>query len=360
MSALADIARGAGAAFTLGGRTIGAQAPCFIIAEAGVNHNGSLARALDLVDVAARAGADAVKFQTFDADRLALRDAPKAAYQIDPADGAESQHAMLKRLELRAADYRALADRCRARGVLFLSTPFDEDSADLLDALGIAAFKTPSGELTNLGLLRHIARKGKPLIVSTGMATLSEVEAAVDAVEAAGARELALLHCVSNYPAAPDDVNLRAIETLARAFGVPAGYSDHTAGLAIAFAAVALGACILEKHFTTDRGLPGPDHAASLEPDELAQLVCGIRAIEAARGDGRKRPAAGEAATAAVARKSLVSARDIAGGERLADGDLAVSRPGTGLAPALRAAVLGRSARTAIPAGTLLTLEMLA
>jgi N,N'-diacetyllegionaminate synthase len=345
--------------FDIAGHEIGTGRQCFIIAEAGVNHGGSVARALELIDIAADAGANAVKFQTFDADRLALRNAPKAAYQIEATGSIESQHAMLKRLELTWAEYRMLAERCRAKSVLFLSTPFDEQSADLLDSLDVAAFKTASGELTNLGFLGHVARKRKPMIVSTGMATLGEVEAAVMEIRDAGASRFALLHCVSNYPAAAKDVNLRAMKTLGLAFGAPVGYSDHTAGLEVAFASVALGACVLEKHFTLDRTLPGPDHAASLEPDELAQLVRGIRSIEAARGDGRKVPSASEAATAAVARKSLVTTRYISSGERLTDDDLVTKRPGTGLAPALRSQVLGRSARVPIPEGTLLALEML-
>lgn len=345
--------------FGIAGHEVGAGRPCFIIAEAGVNHNGSIARAVELVDIAAAAGADAVKFQTFDADRLALRDAPKAAYQIETTGPGESQHAMLKRLELAADSFGVLAARCREKGIIFLSTPFDEQSADLLESLDVVAYKTPSGELTNLRFLQHISRKRKPMIVSTGMATLGDVEAAVEALRDAGTTHLALLHCVSDYPAAPEDVNLRAMETLALAFGVPVGYSDHTAGLDIAFASVALGACVIEKHFTVDRALPGPDHRASLEPDDLAQLVRGIRRIEAAKGDGRKRPSTRETATAAIARKSLVTARDISRGARLTDDDLTIKRPGTGLAPALRAQLLGRSARVAIPAGTLLELEML-
>jgi N,N'-diacetyllegionaminate synthase len=348
------------AGFEIGERQIGPDRPCFVIAEAGVNHDGNVQRALDLIDVAAAAGADAVKFQTFNADRLALRDAPKAAYQAETTGAGESQHAMLKRLELAPESHRALIERCRAKGIVFLSTPFDEQSADLLESLGVSAFKTPSGELTNLAFLQHIARLRKPMLVSTGMATLGEVEAAVGAIGGAGVSRLALLHCVSAYPAAPEEVNLRAMHTLALAFGVPAGYSDHTAGLEVAFAAVALGACIIEKHFTLDHTASGPDHRASLEPAELAQLVRGIRTVEAARGDGRKIPSPHEAATAAVARKSLVTTRDISRGERLGDDDLASKRPGTGLAPALRPQLLGRSARVAIPAGTLLALEMLA
>jgi N,N'-diacetyllegionaminate synthase len=345
--------------FEIAGRSVGSESRCFVIAEAGVNHNGDLARALELVDVAAAANADAVKFQTFDADRLATHDAPKAQYQVDTTGASQSQREMLRGLQLSIEDHRALIARCAQRDIIFLSTPFDEESADLLASLDVPAFKTPSGELTNLPYLAHVARLGKPVIASTGMASLAEVEAAVAAIVAGGCRELALLHCVSNYPAAAEDVNLRAIETLAQTFGVPAGYSDHTDGIAIALAAAARGAAIVEKHFTLDRSLPGPDHRASLEPAELERMVREIRAIESALGDGRKEPAASERDTAAVARKSLVTVCDIAPGERLTEAKVAAKRPGTGLAPALRDRVIGRSARVAIAAGTLLEWEML-
>ncbi|HTA40615.1 MAG TPA: N-acetylneuraminate synthase [Candidatus Acidoferrales bacterium] len=345
--------------FTIAGRSVGSDAPCFIIAEAGVNHNGDLARALDLVDVAAAANADAVKFQTFDADRLATHDAPKALYQLETTGATQSQREMLRELQLSIDDHRALIARCAQRGIIFLSTPFDEESADLLASLDVPAFKTPSGELTNLPYLAHVARFGKPVIASTGMATLAEVESAVATLSANGCRELALLHCVSNYPAAPADVNLRAIETLERTFGTPAGYSDHTDGIAIALAAAARGAAVIEKHFTLDRTLPGPDHRASLEPAELDRMVREIRAIESALGDGRKEPAESERDTAAVARKSLVTVSDIAPGEPLTEANVAAKRPGTGLSPALRERVIGRSARVPIAAGTLLEWEML-
>jgi N-acetylneuraminate synthase len=345
---------------SIGAHRIGPGAPCFVIAEAGVNHNGLLASALALIDVAADAGADAVKFQTFDADLLASTDAPKAAYQVETTGAGESQHAMLARLQLSPEEYGRLAERARERSILFLSTPFDEPSVALLDELGVPAFKLPSGEITNLPFLDHVARYRRPMIVSTGMASLDEVSDAVTTIRAAGNDGIALLHCVSNYPANPADVNLRAMATMAATFGVPVGYSDHTLDSAIGLAAVALGACIIEKHFTLDRSLPGPDHRASLEPVELARFVRDIRAVESALGDGRKSPAAAEAATAAVSRRSLIAARDIAAGAIITDGHLAAKRPGTGLSPALRARVLGRSAKEQIPAGTVLQWEMLA
>jgi N-acetylneuraminate synthase len=325
-----------------------------------VNHNGSAARAHQLVDAAADAGADAVKFQTFRADRLASATAPKAAYQAATTGTAQSQQDMLRALELAPELHAELQTHARARGLLFLSTPFDEDSADLLERLDVPAFKVPSGELTNLPFLAHLARKGKPLIVSTGMAGLGEVETAVQAIEAAGTPGLVLLHCVSSYPADPADSNLRVMATLAAAFGVPTGYSDHTLGTAVPLAAAALGACVIEKHFTLDRTLPGPDHQASAEPAELAALVAGVRTIESALGDGRKRPVAAEADTAAVARRSLVAATDIPAGATLTPDLIAFRRPGTGLPPALQRFLLGRRATGPIPAGTLLRLEMVA
>ena len=342
----------------IAGRRIGPGEPCFIIAEAGVNHNGDLALAKRLIEAAAEAGADAVKFQTFRGERLVSPTARKAAYQMAATGAEESQLDMIQRLELPPEAFGELKRHCEARGALFLSTPFDAESADLLEALGVAAFKIPSGELTNPALLSHVGRKGKPVILSTGMATLDEVRAAVDTLRRAGARELAVLHCVSSYPADPADANLRAMATLAEAFHVPVGYSDHTPGIEVALAAAALGACVIEKHVTLDRTLPGPDHRASLEPGEFAALVRGVRTVESALGDGRKRPAPSEADTAAVARRSLVAARDVPVGATLTEDALAVLRPGTGLSPALRDQVLGRTATRRIPAGTPLTWEM--
>jgi N,N'-diacetyllegionaminate synthase len=343
----------------IAGRKIGVNRPCFIIAEAGVNHNGDLRRAMELIDAASQAGADAVKFQTFTADRLVMREAPKAEYQKQTTDAAESQYEMLRRLELSPEAHRELMDHCRKQAILFLSTPFDEESADLLEELGVAAYKISSGEITNLTLLAHLARKNRPMIISTGMAYLSEVESAVLAVHDAGNHEFVLLHCVSSYPANPADANLRAMHTMTKAFNVPVGYSDHTSGIEVALAAVALGACVIEKHLTLDRTLPGPDHQASLEPNEFARMVKGIRIIEAALGSGRKEPVSSEANTAAMARKSLVAAWDIAAGTELTEEMIAIMRPGTGLPPAMRQQLLGRVTRTDIPAGTLLGLEML-
>jgi N,N'-diacetyllegionaminate synthase len=343
----------------IAGRKIGPNCPCFIIAEAGVNHNGRVETAKQLIDVAVEAGADAVKFQTFKAEEVASLHAPKAAYQRETTDAAESQLEMLQKLELSLEAHRDLQTYCQERGVFFMSTPFDEGSVDLLDELGVPVFKIGSGEVTNWPLLKYIARKGKPIIFSTGMAYLSEIDEAVRVIRDAGNDQLVLLHCVSNYPADPMDVNLRAMHTMETAFHLPVGYSDHTPGIEVALAAVALGACVIEKHFTLDRKMPGPDHRASLEPDELKAMVRGIRLVEQALGSGYKVPALSEADTIRVARRSIVAAHDISVGAVLTEEDLAAKRPGTGLPPALQPYVVGRTARTAIPAGTLIRLEML-
>ena len=343
----------------IGERAVGPGHTCFVIAEAGVNHNGSLEMARRLVDVAVDAGADAVKFQTFDAGRLVTAQAPKAEYQKRTTDATESQYEMLRRLELSPEMHRDLMEYCKERGVLFMSSPFDEESADLLEELGVAVYKVPSGEITNLPYLTHVAAKGKPMVVSTGMSRLNEVEQAVQTIREAGNPGMVLLQCVSNYPADPRDAHLTAMGTMAEAFGVLVGYSDHTPGVEVSLAAVALGACVIEKHITLDRNLPGPDHRASLEPPEFSALVRGIRVVEAALGDGRKEPASSEADTAAVARKSLVAARDIPAGSRLSEELIAIKRPGTGLPPATRKDLVGRVTRVEIRAGELIAMDML-
>lgn len=343
--------------FSIGSRPIGVGHPCFIIAEAGVNHNGDLDLARKLVDVAADAGADAVKFQTFSADRLVTMDAPQAEYQIRNTGKDEGQYAMLKRLELSSNAHQELMNHCAERGILFLSTPFDEESADFLEQLGLPAFKIPSGEITNTPFLQHVARKGRPMIVSTGMSTLEEVRQAVAAIRATGNPPLALLHCVSNYPADPRDVNLRAMATMQDALGVPVGYSDHTMGQEVALAAVALGACVLEKHFTLDRNLPGPDHKASLEPDEFIALIRRVRTIEEALGDGGKRCMPSEEGTKRVARKSLFAAMDVPAGTPLEYAHLAVRRPGDGLAPTEQDKLLGKVLVSDLKAGSKISLE---
>lgn len=343
----------------IAGRSIGSGCPCFLIAEAGVNHNGDLDVAFQLVDAASKAGADAVKFQTFSADRLVTRDAPKADYQKQHTSADESQYEMLKKLELSESDHRALLAFCQSRRILFLSTPFDEESADFLDELGVAAFKVSSGDLTCHPLLERLAAKGRPVILSTGMADMAEVGEAVRCIERAGPVPLALLHCVSCYPAPADECNLRAMRAMEDRFARPVGFSDHTAGSAVAFAAVALGACIVEKHITLDRSLPGPDHTASFEPAEFAEYGRGLRAVESALGNGEKQAQPSEINAREVARKSLVASRPIAAGSVLRAQDMCWSRPGTGLPPSDLSRILGRRAACAIAAGAVLRESML-
>ncbi len=332
-----------------------------IIAEAGVNHNGSLDLALQLVDAAKASGADAIKFQTFRADLLATRYAHKAPYQErTTANAAESQFEMLQRLELDAVAHVRLIEHCRRVGIQFLSSPFDVQSADLLESMDVPLFKVPSGEITNLPFLQHLARKGRPLILSTGMSTLGEVEEAVHVLQAGGASQLTLLHCVTEYPAPYAEVNLRAMQTLKSAFGLPVGYSDHTPGIDIAIAAVALGAEVIEKHFTLDRSFSGPDHAASLEPVELQQLVAAIRHVEVALGSGIKAPALCELPNISVARKSVVAARSLTAGHQLEIGDLDIKRPGNGLAPKLLPALIGRTLRAGLAKDEIVSWDHLA
>ena len=342
----------------ISGRLIGAGQPCFIIAEAGVNHNGSLDMARQLVDEAVLAGVDAIKFQTFKAERLVSIQAPKAKYQLQTTGTSESQLEMIKKLELSFDAFKELNAYCQKKGILFMSTPFDEESVDFLFDLGIAVFKIPSGEITNTPFLEYVSRKGKPLIISTGMSYLGEVETALQTIKKTRNCDVVLLHCVSNYPADPADVNLHAMKTMMNAFKVPVGYSDHTIGVDIPLAAVALGACVLEKHFTLDCGLPGPDHKASLEPEDLRRMVLGIRIVESALGHGRKEPAASEMDNLAVARRSLVAAHDISSGELINLNMIKIKRPGNGLPPALLPFIVGRTASVDIPVDTLLTMDM--
>jgi N,N'-diacetyllegionaminate synthase len=317
-----------------------------IIAEAGVNHNGDIQLAKQLIDAAAAAGADFVKFQTFNANRLATRSAKKADYQTKATDNAESQHEMLRRLELTEAMHHELIAHCATRNIGFFSTGFDIESVDLLVSLGQDHFKIPSGEITNLPYLRHIGQLGKAVILSTGMATLGEIETVIDVLEQAGTprAKLTVLHCTTEYPTPMSEVNLRAMQSIQAAFGVAVGYSDHTQGIEVAIAAVAMGATVIEKHFTLDRRLPGPDHQASLEPAELSAMVAAIRNIEAALGDGIKRLTPSEAINKPVARKSLVANRVIKAGEVFTAENLTTKRPGTGISPMRWDEFLGKKA----------------
>lgn len=326
----------------IGDKKIGPGYPCFIIAEAGVNHNGNRELAKQLIDGAVRAGADAVKFQTFHADSIVTCTAEKAEYQKSTTSPSESQYHMLKSLELSDDTFRELSVYARDKGIIFLSTPFDLESVDLLYSLDVPAFKIPSGEITNFPLMKKIAEKRKPIILSTGMATLGDVEEAVVFLKKNGAEEIILLHCTTSYPAAIQSVNLNAIETLRSAFRLPCGYSDHTEGIIIPVAAVAMGAQVIEKHFTLDKNLPGPDHLASLEPQELKAMVSAIRDVESALGNGIKVPTAEEEEIKKVARKSIVLCKGLQPGDEIKKDDITIKRPGTGIEPRFVDSVIGR------------------
>jgi N-acetylneuraminate synthase/N,N'-diacetyllegionaminate synthase len=347
------------AELTIAGHRIGSGGACFIIAEAGVNHNGDIELAHRLVDVAADSGADAVKFQLFNPELLVSPAAPKAEYQIANTGSSESQIEMLQALTLPLDAYRDLQAHAAERGILFLSTAFDETSADFLETLCLDAFKLPSGEVTNHPFLAHLARKGRPLLLSTGMSTLAEVARALEVIRRHGNPPVALFHCVTQYPAPASQCDLRSMETMRRAFGVPVGWSDHTAGLAISLGSVGMGAQLLEKHFTLDRTLPGPDHAASLEPSELKELVVAIREVEASRGTGIKRPAACEVANRELVRRSLFLARRLAPGDVVRAEDLVALRPGTGISPMQQERVVGRVAKVELAPGQRLEWEHL-
>lgn len=316
----------------------------FIIAEAGVNHNGDIEIAKKLVDAAAEAGADAVKFQTFQAEALVSRDAKKAAYQMETTGREESQYDMLKKLELLPDMHEQLIARCREKNIMFLSTPFDVDSLHYLIQCGLEIIKVPSGEVTNYPYLREVGRCGKRVIISSGMCTLAEIKEAVAVLREYGSSHVTVLHCNTEYPTPYRDVNLRAMTTLAKELGVPAGYSDHTQGIEIPIAAAALGAVVIEKHFTLDRTMEGPDHKASLEPTELRAMVEAVRNIESALGDGVKRPSESEKKNTEIARKSIVAKCFIRAGERLTEDNLTTKRPGSGISPMRWNEVVGKTA----------------
>jgi N,N'-diacetyllegionaminate synthase len=334
------------------------QRRCYVVAEAGVNHNGSLDLALQLIDAAAEAGADAVKFQTFRAETLVGAGVGKAEYQ-QRATGSGDQRAMLESLELSYDDHAVLYERCASRGIEFLSTPFDEDAVEFLVGLGMRRIKIASGELTNRPFIELVASKGLPVILSTGMAELAEVAEAIEWIRRARPAAtvddaLILLHCTSNYPTALADVNLRAMSTMARTFGLRVGYSDHTVGVDVAPVAVALGAEVIEKHFTLDRSLPGPDHMASLEVPELRRMIDAIRSAELVLGDGIKAPRPSEVAVRDLVRRSVAARRELPAGHVLGSADLTCMRPGTGIPPKALASVVGRSLRRPVRAGALI------
>lgn len=337
------------------------KAPCFVIAEAGVNHNGDLDTALSMIDEAKYAGANAIKFQTFNADYLCLPNAPKCTYQIRETGLKQSQYEMLKRLEISKSFHEALIKHAKKRQITFLSTPFDEQSSDFLEALGVSALKIPSGEITNIPFLRHVAAKNLPLIISTGMASLGEIETIVETIAGIRGKDfgdgLVLMHCLSCYPAPVNEVNLKAMNTLRTAFGLPVGFSDHTQGVEVALAAVALGSRIIEKHFTLDKTQSGPDHRASLEPNELANMIRQIRIVEESLGDGYKRPQPSELDVAKAVRKSITSRYAIAKGAILEPNMFIMRRPGTGLSPDLMPLLFGRIAVREIPEDSMISLE---
>lgn len=337
----------------IGDKVIG-QSKTFVVAEIGVNHNGSLSHACRLIDAAAKCGADAVKFQTFRADRLMIPSRDRLAQQDE---GVETAYQMFRRLELRWEDFEKLkrhADEC---DVLFLSTPFDEESADFLEQLGVGAFKIASADITHIPLLNHIGSKRKPVLLSTGMSYLNEVAEAVWALKSSGAQDILLLHCVSSYPAPPESSNLRAIQTLRDYFELPVGFSDHSDGILLPLVAVALGATLVEKHFTLDKHADGPDHRLSLNPDELKLMIRNLRDAESSLGDGRKRPATVEEENRLLSRRSIVTAVDIRSNESIAEWMLAFKRPGSGLEPRQAQKVVGMKARHDISKDTILQWE---
>lgn len=316
----------------------------FIIAEAGVNHNGDMETAKKLIDAASDAEADAIKFQTFKAENLVCKTAKKAEYQLKTTNQSETQYEMLKKLELTEQMHKELMEYCDKKKIMFLSTPFDIESIRLLSELGMQLFKIPSGEITNLPHLREIARQQKRVILSTGMSSMNEVKAAVEVIKRNGTDNITLLHCNTQYPTPVSDVNLLAMVKMQEELGLPVGYSDHTQGIEIPIAAAALGAAVIEKHFTLDKNMEGPDHKASLEPQELKQMVAGIRRTELALGDGRKQASPSEQGNITVARKSIVAAKPVKKGEYFTEENLTVKRPGTGISPMQWDKILGTAA----------------
>lgn len=342
----------------IGSKTISENSPVFIIAEAGVNHNGDIEIAKKLVDAAREAGADAIKFQIFKTENLVIKSAEKAEYQKSTTGSGETQYDMLKKLELSYDAHLKIMEYCKECNLLYIATPFDYESADILERLNVYAYKISSGDITNLPFLKYIASKAKPMIISTGMSNLGEVEDAVEAIKSTGNENIVLLHCTSNYPTKYKDVNLNAMITLKNAFKLPVGYSDHTLGIEVAIAAVSLGAIVIEKHFTLDRTMPGPDHRASMEPNELKRMIDSIRNVEAALGDGIKRCVGKEEDVKKAARKSIVAAVDIPLGSIITEEMLTIKRPGTGMPPKFLNYLIGKKAKTDISKDTVIELSM--
>lgn len=341
-------------------RWIGDLEPVFIIAEVGVNHNGDIGLAKKLVNVAKDAGADAVKFQAFKTEKVVTKYAEKAKYQRETTGLSESQYDMIRRLELEEEEFIELYDYAKKKNIIFLSSAFDKESVDLLSKLRIPAFKVASGEITNFPLLRYIAEKKKPIILSTGMSTLGEIEDALKVIREKGIEDIVLLHCVTSYPTKKEDVNLRVIETLRHRFNLPVGFSDHTLGITIPIAATALGAVLIEKHFTLDKTLPGPDHRASLEPDELRDMIKAIRDVEKALGDGIKKPTKDEEVIKKIVRRSIVAKVEIPKGTVITENMLDSKRPGVGIEPKYLNEVVGKRAKKDIKPDELITFDKLA
>lgn len=342
----------------IGKKIIGDDNECFVIAEAGVNHNGSVETAKQLIDAAKGCNVNAIKFQTFKTEKLVTRTAEKAQYQKETTDEG-SQYEMLQKLELSEDEFIELANYARKQELLFLSTPFDNESADLLEKIGVPAYKVGSGDLTNIPLLEHIARKNKPIILSTGMGTLEEVETAFNSITNTGNEEIILLHCITSYPTPIEEVNLRAIQTLRQKFQVPIGFSDHTIGLIAPIIAVSLGASILEKHFTLDKNLPGPDHRVSLNPEELQEMVKVIKQTTSALGDGIKRPVGVEIDIKRIARRSIIAKLDIQKGQIIKADMLDIKRPAIGIEPKFFEEILGKKVKRPISEDEPLTWDML-
>lgn len=340
-------------------KLVGDGEPVFIVAEAGVNHNGDVDLGKKLIDVAKDAEADAVKFQAFKAENVVTKYAEKARYQKETTGPNKSQYNMVKRLELKGEEFRELYNYAKKNNIIFLSSAFDKESVDLLDDLGVPAFKVPSGEITNFPLLRYIAEKKKPIILSTGMSTIGEIEEALEVIMEKGVEDIVLLHCVTSYPAKIEDVNLRVIEALRRRFKLPVGFSDHTLGITIPIAAAALGAVLVEKHFTLDRTLPGPDHRASLEPNELKDMIRAIRDVEKALGDGIKKPTKDEERIKKVVRRSIVARMRIPKGTVITEDMLDLKRPGVGIEPKYLNEIIGKRAKKDIKPDELITFDKL-
>lgn len=337
----------------IGNKKIGEGFPVFVIAEAGVNHNGRLDLALKLVDAAYEAGADVVKFQTFKAEGVMTKNVPMAEYQKKNTGKSESMLDMVRCFELKYGDFVKIKKYCDKKKIMFLSTPHSYDAIDFLNDL-VPAFKFGSGDLTNLLALQHAAKFGKPMILGTGMATIAEVKEAISCIKKSGNNKIIVLHCTTNYPCLPEEVNLRAMQTMMKELDVLVGYSDHTSGIQVPIMAATLGACVIEKHFTLDKKMKGPDHKASLEPDELKEIIKALKNVEVIFGSSVKKPTESEKEIAKVARKSVVALIDIKRGEKFSSENIGIKRPGTGLAPKYYFSIIGKKAKKNLEADEVL------